>query len=72
MGEIYDGTHVYVECRECGKLVVSWLITLGSYDVPGNEVDFMNALNSLVQHQIECHEKPELKILAEEKFILAV
>ena len=67
MGEIYNDTTDYEKCSKCSGLIYDWFASDWDF-----ESSFLSPLDNLIQHQIKCHEKPELKILAEEKFILAV
>ena len=56
MGEIYGDTYDYQDCVKCSSLTLHWL--LGVMQEEWNSV----TLDKLIQHQIKCHKKPELKI----------
>ena len=62
MGEIYGETYDYHKCQKCNNSVSHWLGSFRSLFTDQNEEKFMLTLDELVQHQIKCHKKPELKI----------
>ena len=56
MGEIYGDTDLYEMCNDCDSLTMSWMLLVVARE------NYLDALDKLILHQIECHKKPELKI----------